>query len=74
MSPTFRARPYRIAETLVLMAAEDQKPNADRLREFRDSNRESLEQDLFSTAPVYADLETELLADDLAFSGRAAGR
>lgn len=63
---TFRSRPYRIAEQLVLMAAEDQKPSPDRLREYRDSARESLEQQLFSPAPMYADLETVVLADQLA--------
>ncbi len=57
---------YRIAETLVLMAAEDLKPSSERLRAFRDSNRESLEQDLFSPAPLYPDLERTMLADELA--------
>ena len=65
-SATFRSRPYRIAEQLVLMAAEDQKPSADRLREYRDSARESLQQQLFSPAPMYDDLETTKLADQLA--------
>lgn len=64
---SFRSRYYEIAETLVLMAAEDQKPSPDRLREFRDSARESLEQDLYSPAPIYQDLETVKLADSLAF-------
>lgn len=63
---TFRSRLYDIAETLVLMAAEDQKPGTERLREFRESARESLEQDLFSTAPIYADLEQVKLADEIA--------
>ncbi|MFK7817619.1 MAG: S46 family peptidase [Planctomycetaceae bacterium] len=63
---TFRSRAYDLAETLVLMATEDKKPSSERLREFRDSARESLEQDLFSTAPVYADLERAKLADELA--------
>lgn len=63
---SFRSRLYDIAETLVLMAAEDQKPSAERLREFRDSARESLEQDLFSTAPIYTDLERVKLADEIA--------
>jgi hypothetical protein len=62
---TFRSRLYDIAETLVLLAAEDQKPSPDRLREFRDSARESLEQDLFSTAPIYSDLERVKLADEI---------
>ncbi len=63
---SFRSRLYDIAETLVLMAAEDQKPGTERLREFRESARASLEQDLFSTAPIYPDLERVKLADELA--------
>ena len=63
---SFRSRLYDIAETLVLMSSEDQKPSADRLREFRDSARESLEQDLFSPAPIYPNLEIAKLADQLA--------
>lgn len=63
---SFRSRLYDIAETLVLMAGEDQKPSTERLREFRDSARESLEQDLFSTAPIYEDLERVKLADEIA--------
>ena len=57
---------YDIAETLNLMAAEDQKPSEDRLREYRDSARESLEQQLYSPAPIYDDLEIVKLADGLA--------
>jgi Peptidase S46 len=57
---------YAIAQTLVLMPTEDKKANGDRLRAFRDSNRESLEQELYSPAPIYPDLERVLLADELA--------
>ncbi len=56
---------YRFANQLVLMATEDQKPSGERLREFRDSARESLEQRLFSPAPVYEDLEIAKLTDSL---------
>lgn len=61
-----RSRYYRVAQQLVLMAAEDQKPNEDRLREYRESARESLEQQLYSPAPIYDDLERVKLADALA--------
>ena len=47
------------------MAEETAKPNADRLREYRESNLDSLKQELFSEAPIYDDLETALLADSL---------
>lgn len=63
---SLRSKIYGIAETLVLMASEDSKSSGDRLREFRASNRESLEQELFSEAPTYEDLERVHLADELA--------
>lgn len=63
---SLRGQIYGIAEDLVLMASEDEKPSAERLREFRDSNRQSLEQALFSPAPMYDDLERVELADEIA--------
>lgn len=63
----FNAEHFSIARTLVRAAAELPKPNAERLREFRDSNLESLKFGLFSEAPVYKDLETVRLADSLSF-------
>ena len=63
---SFRSRLYELAETLNLMAAEDQKANAERLREFGEAGRESLLQDLLSEAPIYDDLERVKLADELA--------
>jgi len=63
---SMRTKLYSIAETLVLMAKEDAKPSAERLREYRDSNRESLLQELLSEAPLYEDLERVQLADELA--------
>jgi hypothetical protein len=66
MLPDFRNRYFTIAKHLVLMAGEDQKPSGDRLREYRESNRESLELDVFSPAPIYDDLETAKFATELA--------
>jgi len=54
------------ARILVRASEERPKPNADRLREYRDSALPSLEQDLFSTAPIYKSLERTELADSLA--------
>jgi hypothetical protein len=65
-NPEFRSRYYQMAMQLVLMAGEDKKPSQDRLREYRDSARESLELELFSTAPLYDDLEVAKLATELA--------
>jgi hypothetical protein len=56
---------FAIARTLVRLAAETAKPNAERLREYRESNLDSLKQALFSPAPIYSDLQTALLADSL---------
>ena len=50
------------ARTLVRLAEEKSKPNGDRLREYRDSALPSVEQQLFSTAPIYKNLETATLA------------
>ena len=69
----FRCRQFMLARTLVRMAEEDAKPNVERLREYRQSNRESLEQLLFSEAPIYDDLETVKLADGLSMFVTEAG-
>jgi peptidase S46-like protein len=56
---------FDYARTLVRAAEERAKPNGERLPEFRESSRESLELALFSTQPVYDDLEELLLTDSL---------
>ena len=70
----FNTQLFGIARTLVRLAEEDQKPNAERLREFGEAGRESLEQSLFSAAPIYADLETVKLADSLSLLVEQAGQ
>jgi Peptidase S46 len=50
------------ARTLIRAAEEKPKPNGARLREYRDSALPSVEQELFSTAPIYKSLETAILA------------
>jgi hypothetical protein len=64
-SVSLRTNLYGIAESLVLMAKEDTKPSAERLRAFRDSGRDSLLLQLYSEAPLYDDLERVQLADEL---------
>ena len=54
------------ARILVRAAEEKSKPNGERLREYRDSALPSLEQQLFSAAPVYKNLETANLATSMA--------
>ncbi len=46
-----------IAMDLVLLTGELEKPNGDRLREFRDSNLPSIYQELYSEAPIYPEYE-----------------
>ena len=54
------------ARTIVRYVNEVPKPNAERLREYRESNLASLRHGLLSTAPIHKDLEIVLLADSLA--------
>jgi hypothetical protein len=61
----FNSRLFRLARTLVRLPDEDAKPNGERLPEFAESSRPSLEQRLYSTAPIYDNLETLDLADSL---------
>jgi hypothetical protein len=61
-----------IARTVLRMKAEDAKPSAERLPEFGDANRESLEAMLYSPAPVYPQLEIERMTSML--SGLAEER
>lgn len=63
----------QVARTLVRITEEKTKPNDQRIREYRDSNLPSLEQQLFSTAPIYKSLETATLADSLAQMQQALG-
>jgi Peptidase S46 len=63
----FDSRLFGIARTLVRLAEEKGKPNSDRLREYRESNIESLELDLFSSAPIYPEYEKAKLGHSLAF-------
>ncbi len=62
----FNTHLFGFARALLRMAEENGKPNAERLREYRESNRASLEQALFSPAPIYDRFETAKLADSLA--------
>lgn len=56
---------FGIARHLVRMDEELPKKSADRLREYRDSNLESLKFQLFSPAPLYPDLERAKLTASL---------
>ncbi|HEV2719393.1 MAG TPA: S46 family peptidase [Thermoanaerobaculia bacterium] len=61
----FNSHLFDYARTLLRLGEERTKPNAERLREYRESNMESLKQALYSEAPLYEDLESVTLADSL---------
>ncbi|MEN6333906.1 MAG: S46 family peptidase [Phycisphaerales bacterium] len=61
----FNSKLFGIARTIVRLTDESAVPNAQRLREYRESNLESLKFELFSEAPIYDDMETVTLADSL---------
>ena len=56
---------FKYARLLTRAIDERAKPNGARIPEFRDSARESLELELFSTEPVYDDYEVLRLTDSL---------
>jgi hypothetical protein len=58
---------------LVRLTEEKGKPNSDRLREYSDAGLESLEQRLFSPAPIYPEYEKTKLARSLAFWAKKLG-
>lgn len=61
----FNSTLFTFARTLVRLAAENEKPNAERLPEFTDARRASLELALYSPAPIHDDFEKLKLADSL---------
>ncbi len=69
----FNTELFDIARTLLRAAEEKAKPNSRRLREFRDSNLESLEFQLFSEAPIYENFEKVKLTDGLTFLANELG-
>jgi len=56
---------FKYARLLIRAVDERAKPNGERIPEFRDSARESLELELFSTEPIYDDYEIVRLTDSL---------
>ena len=63
----FYSESFALARALLRAGDELPKPNGERLPEFSDAKRESLEQDLFADNPVYPDLEILTLGDSLTF-------
>ncbi|HEY0790930.1 MAG TPA: S46 family peptidase [Chthoniobacterales bacterium] len=69
----FKGRLFQIARTLVRAAAEQSKPDGERLPEYQDAHRASLELDLFSDAPIYDEFESMLLTDSLTYLAGSLG-
>lgn len=69
----FNSQYFGNARTILRIADEASKPSGERLREYRDSNRESLEQQLFSEEPIYDAFEAVKLADSLTFLAVSLG-
>lgn len=69
----FSAESFGIARTLLRVGDERTKPNGERLREFADSGKASLELGLFSEKPIYTDLEMLTLTDSLTYLAGALG-
>jgi len=56
---------FKYAKLLLRAVDERAKPNGERIPQFRDSARDSLELELFSTEPIYDDYEILRLTDSL---------
>ena len=61
----FSGNLFKYARLLTRAVDERAKPNGERIPQFRDSARESLELELFSTEPIYDDYEILRLTDSL---------
>jgi hypothetical protein len=64
---------FGYARTLVRLADENLKPDAERLPEYMNARRAGLEAGLFSTPPFYEDLEKRKLASSLALLQKEYG-
>ncbi len=69
----FASQLFGIARQLLRLPTETARPNAERLREYRDSNLESLKFQLFSPAPIHAEVERVKLATALTFLAENLG-
>jgi hypothetical protein len=64
---------YGIARRVARYAVETRKPNAERLREYTEAALSSLEQAMYSPAPVHPELEVETLAEYFRLLSRELG-
>lgn len=64
---------FHYARQLVRLAAELPRPSPERLREYRDTNLESLYLNLYSPAPIYPALEIDRISSWLSYSVEILG-
>jgi hypothetical protein len=64
---------FGVAKHLVRMAEELEKPDAERLSEYRNANLESIKRSIIATGPIYPDLEQLILTDALTRMARMLG-
>src|SRR5262245_6980835 len=69
----FSSHSFGIARTLLRAADELPKPSGERLREFGDAKLDSLKYELFSSEPIYEDLEILKLTDSLTYLATTLG-
>lgn len=69
----FDSELFTLARHLVRLRVERAKPNGERLKEYRDSNKESLELALFSPAPIHPEVEVTRLGASLTFLAEQLG-
>ena len=69
----FNSVSFQLARILLRAGEERPKPNGERLREYSDSGKVSLELALFSEEPIYSDLEILTLSDSLTFLAAELG-
>ena len=67
------SRLFSIARTIVRMAEESKKPETERLPEFTDARRASLERTVFSPAPIHSEMEKAKLAASLTLTVQELG-
>lgn len=69
----FNSESFDLARTLLRAGDERPKPDGERLHEFSDAGKASLELALFSKKPVYTDLDILTLTDSLRFLASQLG-
>ena len=69
----FNSECFELARTLLRAGDERPRPDGERLHEFSDSGRTSLELALFSEKPIYTDLEILTLGDSLTWLASQLG-